>query len=133
MGARRVVHHRRGRWRLGGVVSTRTHQMCQHYQRGMPVSEIATKFGVQNPAVWKALRRGGIIAPYKAKKAGGPGRPIGGGLPGYTEKRLAKSAAYISAKESREPPRPLVVVDRTPCPRCGVRGDIGCSHQGAAA
>lgn len=113
-------------------MSTRTFQMCQHYRRGMPVADIAQKFGVQNPAVWKALRRGGILPQYQKQRAGGPGRPSGGGLAGYTERRLAKSAAAISARENNEPQRPLVIVDRTPCPRCGVRRDIGCTHQGSA-
>ena len=26
----------------------------------------------------------------------------------------------------------LTIVDRDPCPKCGVRGDIGCKHRGRA-
>lgn len=37
--------------------------------------------------------------------------------------------------ESDEPRidlRSIPRVDRNPCPRCGVRGDVGCRHQAAA-
>ena len=38
---------------------SRTARMCFAYKLGVPVKEIANQFEVQNPAVWKALRRGG--------------------------------------------------------------------------
>lgn len=28
---------------------------------------------------------------------------------------------------------PVQIVDRTPCPRCGIRSDVGCKHQARAA
>ena len=114
---------------MSAADTNRTSKMCSAYRLGIPVREIAIQFGVQNPAVWKALRRGGVLPPYQPAKAGKSGRPKGGGVVGYTENRLAKSAAYISAKEDRQPPRPEGdPVDRDPCFMCGVRADIGCKH-----
>ena len=34
------------------------------------------------------------------------------------------------AKQTRDFPAAAVVVDRTPCPRCGIRRDLGCVHSG---
>ena len=110
----------------------RTARMCAAYKAGMPVREIANKFEVQNPAVWKALRRGGVLPPYQPSVRGRGGRPKGGGVSGYTESRLKRSADSIAATEAREPPRPdLEPVDRDPCFMCGIRADIGCKHRAA--
>lgn len=102
--------------------------MCAAYKRGEPVKEIANRFGVQNPAVWKALRRGGVLPPYQPSRDGKGGRPKGGGKPGYSATRLSKSVAYIDGLQAG-PPMPSTFVDRDPCGFCGVRGDIGCSHR----
>lgn len=43
----------------------------------------------------------------------------------------AVSAAFNRRAPVDDGPMPTwrpVVVDRDPCPRCGVRGDFGCSH-----
>jgi len=106
-------------------------RMCDAYRRGVPVKEIAADFGVQNPAVWKALRRGGVLPPYTPSTTGTGGRPKGGGIPGYTDTRLAKSAAHIARIEASRPAIPDSRVDRDPCFMCGVRGDIGCIHRSA--
>jgi hypothetical protein len=42
-----------------------------------------------------------------------------------TRKRATPSAF----KQDREEALARPVIDRTPCPRCGVRGDFGCSHR----
>lgn len=110
---------------------TRTARMCKLYKAGVPVKEIAAEFGVQNPAVWKALRRGGVLPPYQPKTERGAGRPVGGGTAGYTAKRLEKSAAAIAEREARESQKASSVVrvfDREPCPMCGTRKDFGCKH-----
>ena len=109
-------------------MTARTAQMCAAYKSGEPVKEIANRFGVQNPAVWKALRRGGVLPPYQPKREGKGGRPVGGGNAGYSALRLQKSVAAISAREGRQPV-PSIFVDRDPCGFCGVRGDIGCRHK----
>lgn len=107
----------------------RTALMCSAYKSGIKVKEIAAQFGVQSPAVWKALRRGGVLPPYCPRVNGGAGRPKGGGQRGYTENRLRIEVATIAAREAKEPPRPSHTVDRDPCFMCGVRGDIGCEHR----
>jgi hypothetical protein len=90
------------------------------------VAELAERFDVQRPAIWKRLRDGGVIAPYAPRQKNGKGRPIGGGVAGYTAKRRERSVA-VSAERSSEP-SPDQYVDRDACPRCGVRSDIGCKH-----
>lgn len=84
------------------------------YGRKMPIGMIAEKYDIQRPAVWKALRRAGVLAPYQPRDG-------------------------AAAKPKPSPPQPIRkmspddiarrVVSRDPCRRCGVRGDIGCIHQ----
>ena len=110
----------------------RTARMCACFKLGMPVQEIANTFGVQRPAVYRALITGGLKEPYKAREEGGSGRPIGGGQRGYTARRAATriqhAAAQVQARLAAEAaPR----VHRDPCPRCGCRGDVDCGHSRA--
>ncbi len=44
--------------------------------------------------------------------------------------RDAEAAIARARAEAREPLPP--VIDRTPCFRCGIRADIGCSHRSAS-
>lgn len=94
------------------------------------IADLAGMHDVQRPAIWKALRAGGVVAPYAPKDTRGPGRPTGGGQPGYTAER---SAIARTAAERREDhmissrPAPL-----EPCGRCGTRADVGCVHQSPA-
>ena len=118
-----------GWWLVSGD-GTRAARMTALFKKGMPVREIANSFGVQNPAVWKALRRTGALPPYAESRTSHGGRPKGGGKPGYTDRRLEKSAAHISRVEAGQPPVSGNYVDRDPCWMCGVRGDLGCSHRG---
>lgn len=113
------------------VIGERTEEMCALYTAGLPVKQIAERFGVLNPAVWKALRRGGVVAPYRPRTPQGPGRPVGGGEPGYTASRLSRSVRAEHRREAGQPPVPSEITDRTPCLKCGVRGDIGCEHNPA--
>lgn len=46
-------------------VQSRTPEMCRMYRARVPVADIAAHFGVKRPAVYKALRRGGVLAPYR--------------------------------------------------------------------
>jgi len=45
-----------------------------------------------------------------------------------------RSYAERKARMNAGPPAPVMlrVVDRTPCRRCGVRGDLGCAHRAAS-
>lgn len=90
------------------------------------VSELAERYEVQRPAIWKRLREGGVIAPYGARQANGKGRPRGGGNPGYTVRRRERAIAH--AESHRPEPSPDQYVSRDSCPRCGVRADFGCKH-----
>lgn len=125
---------------LGAIqagVTSRCRLICEAFVRGISagelsrtiVSELAARFDVQRPAIWKALRVGGVLAPYAPRQDGGAGRPLGGGEPGYTEHRRERSVEVAIARRPEFPPEQFV--DRDPCPRCGVRGDIGCSHSRA--
>lgn len=74
------------------------------------VGEWARMLNVQRPAIWRRLRSGGALPPYNSSPRGGFGpRP----------KRVRVRVTVESL-----PPR----VDRDPCPRCGVRADVGCNH-----
>lgn len=124
---------------LGSIssdASPATRKTCEAFARSIAngcssreaVAELAALNDVQRPAIWKRLRAGGIIAPYAPSHTGGKGRPRGGGMAGYTENRRERSEAFHDDRRlSLEQPR----VDRDPCPRCGVRGDIGCGHSQA--
>lgn len=80
--------------------------ICAMWKRCNDVGVVADAFGVQRPAVWKALRKHNLMAPYKPSPK--PRRP------------------RVLAKESY---REFTPVDRDPCFRCGVRADIGCEHK----
>lgn len=96
-----------------------TKETCDSYQRqvsvgGDPaeiVSGLAAFYNVNRPAIWRRLRAGGVLPPYRSD---GP--------------RKIKRRPLHELNEDRDSqPR----VDRDPCPRCGVRGDIGCGHSRA--
>ena len=107
----------------------RTREICRLYREGVKVPQIAARFGVLNPAIYKQLRAGGVLPPYRPSLRGGQGRPKGGGTPGYTAQRLARSAGAVAGREGRQPPPPGALVDRDPCSRCGTRGDLPCAHR----
>lgn len=100
-----------------------TRRTCEAYRRAIAAGEspsdvvawIAKSDGVQRPAVWRRLRSGGVLPPYKSSEA--------------HRKRAKKrtQAEIVNDIDAALPP----AVDRDPCPRCGVRRDIGCSHSRA--
>jgi hypothetical protein len=96
--------------------SPRVQEMCSLFLKGASAADIASRYGVQSPAVWKALRRGGIIADYQARN---------------TSRRVASAPATPLATTAVQS-APVVRVFRDPCPRCGVRPDVGCRHGWAA-
>jgi DNA-binding MarR family transcriptional regulator len=131
----RAVFVDKPRSELGQIkpgISHKVRSVCERFVHaingGEPQSDVIEQLAaaedVQRPAIWKRLRMGGVIPDYAPRKDHGRGRPVGGGRPGYTERRRQSSLEARS-----EPPRPIV--DRDPCPRCGVRGDIGCGHSHA--
>jgi hypothetical protein len=82
--------------------------MANLFRDGVPVPDIADRFAVQRSSVYKALRRAGALPPYGTR--------------------------MISRVNSTTPSNPIRAeelprVDRDPCPRCEVRGDIGCKHR----
>lgn len=93
---------------------TRNEQIVRAAQAGATPAELASIYGVQPPAICKVLRRHGIhlSTPRGSPAAKAPVR----------ERRTM-------AEKREQAPAP---VDRDPCPRCGVRGDIGCSHRRVA-
>jgi hypothetical protein len=95
----------------------RRERVCKMFADKVPVKDIAEVFGVQPPAIWRALRRYGILPPYQRRTDGGRGpRP---------KRRMDDiSGAASNIDDFDLPPR----VERDPCPRCGVRADIGCQH-----
>lgn len=123
--------------KIHDVVPARVRRICEAFIRaieggetkGAAVAQLAAQHDVQRPAIWKTLRAGGVVPPYKARDEGGQGRPIGGGTPGYTTKRRERALAVA---EQRSQPN-IVFVDRDPCKLCGVRGDLGCAHNRVAA
>lgn len=79
---------------------------------GDVVGELATMYGVQRPAIWRRLRAGRLLPPY------GSGRRIG-------------NPRRKSPTEADDARSAMPRVDRDPCPRCGVRHDVGCNHSRA--
>lgn len=102
----------------------RTWAMCARYNEGIAVKEIAVEFGVLNPAVWRALRRGGVLPPYGSAVD----RDLRFG-PKLNERHEAQYRAYLAKQAAVEA---LRVPDREPCGFCGTRADVGCKHQVAA-
>lgn len=104
---------------FGAIKSGLTHatrSVCETFVRaiaaGEPqndiVRELANREGVQRPAIFRRLRTGGVLTPYK------PGKPKG-----------RRNARFADVQPQLDLP---AAVDRDPCPRCGVRGDFGCAH-----
>jgi hypothetical protein len=94
-----------------------TLRTCEIYTKATAAGEdaqdvvgyLATWFGVLRPAIYKRLRQGGALPPYKH--------------PGST----GRNAAGIR-RERKGMVLPPPVQCRDPCPRCGVRRDFGCRH-----
>lgn len=97
---------------------SRAREMAALYSAEVPIQVIANQFGVLRPAVYKALRRVGVLPPYGEGKKHPPRKRYEPSTGGNHAVR-----GPIKACE------PILIADRTPCPRCGVRADFGCKHQ----
>lgn len=87
-------------------LSERTLRICKLYATGKhDIAALARQFGVQRPAIYKALRRGGVLPPYNRRE--------------FTPKPLRKPK--VEPDESQ-------YTQRDSCFYCGVRGDLGCAH-----
>jgi hypothetical protein len=78
----------------------------------MVVGELASMYGVNRPAIWRRLRAGGV-------------------LPRYKTGHRVRSKRHRTPTECEAARLDLPRVDRDPCPRCGVRRDLGCEHNRA--
>lgn len=94
-------------------MTPKTIATCEAYRRAInagegtveAVSQLARMHNVNNPAIYKRLRSGGVLPPY----------------------RTARPRVYNRAPE--KPVNTPEPVNRDPCPYCNVRADIGCRHQ----
>lgn len=94
-------------------------ETCAAYRAALAAGEKAEAFvarlarseGVQRPAIWRRLRSGGALPKYNSTPKKYPYKP---------------KSEYKTHVE-----RTMERVDRDPCPRCGVRGDIICGHSRA--
>lgn len=77
------------------------------------VGQIANAYGVQRPAIWRRLRTGGVLPGYRSKSD-----------PQFRKPQTRYKRQDSGSKMGNIP----APVFREPCPRCGVRADIGCGH-----
>ena len=106
---------------MSATISQETRDTCTAYDRALACGEhpadivgyLSAQYGVQRPAIWRRLIAGGSRPPYE----GGSGK-------------IGRAAAGVSRHKHRDIPASMLPtpVDRDPCPRCGVRRDIGCHH-----
>lgn len=88
--------------------AARRERMAAMYRNDVDLDIIAALFGVQRPAIYKVLRKTGDLPPYKP-----------------SAKRPKRGETYGKAITHFR-------VDRDPCPRCGIRRDVGCPHTAAS-
>lgn len=94
--------HRSNPERTAAIADAYLAAIRRGHERKDVIGWVANSFGVGRQAIYKQLRHGGTLPPYKSGwRARGTVPPV-----------------------RQEPMR----VDRDPCPRCGVRADIGCRH-----
>lgn len=114
----------------------RTNAICAEYRAfladgissGKAALELSAKYDVQRPAIWKALRRGGVLPPYAPRQHGGSGRPISGGVAGWSDQRRQHALGVADERQAALDHVPV----REPCFLCGARADVGCRHRRAA-
>lgn len=91
---------------------------------GLTARQIATRLGVRPPCIYRAFRRAGYATGGMKRRGIGPEAnypPSGNSRhSGPTENWRSD----IEAEEAEIAARRIA--PRDPCPRCGVRGDIGC-------
>ena len=97
------------------MILERTERTCEMYSAAVSdgesptdvVRKLAIAFGVTRPSIYKRLRSGNALPPYRTDRPKhGPRSPRN------------------EARERIEPPK----VHRDPCFLCGARGDVGCRH-----
>jgi hypothetical protein len=97
-----------------------------HRDSGLTVRAIARHFGVQEPCIYRAFRLEQYFTPNMLERR--HERSIGRLPPNPKGGASALAKGVYIPREENLPPR----VYRDPCPRCGVRGDIGCGHSKGA-
>lgn len=103
-----------------------TRSICAHYkaQRGsgddqsVVIANLAEMFGVLRPAIRRHLRLGGIDLSDNARNLGQADGKQDDVPPSREAVRAFDRPSSIPASSE-------------PCPRCGVRADVGCKHQPA--
>lgn len=102
------------------AISHDTIRTCEIYTKAIAGGEeprvvigyLACEYGVNRPEIWRRLRSGGVLPGYHRRENMG---------------RKAAGLMKASLRQERLEP-PSAPVNRDPCPRCGVRRDIGCEH-----
>lgn len=98
-------------------------QAVSMHKRGRSVADIAAYFGVKRPCVYGAFKRQGYeTAEMIARRAATPSRSHHNL---HNEALAAGRPRMPAANDGQR-------VERDPCFRCGVRGDIGCGCRKAA-
>jgi hypothetical protein len=90
-------------------------EICQLYREGVDVADLSARYGVNRPAILRALHLGGAREIQKAAGGRKRGRKAG----------RAIDPVVVAANSAP------IFVSRDPCPRCAIRADIGCAHSHA--
>jgi hypothetical protein len=116
----------------GIVISDKIRRTCDLFSRAIAagedrsdvVGQLAAADGVERPAIWRRLRTGGVLPPYKTART----KEYSASYADKNRREIASAKLRAQLKASLEAtPR----ASRDPCPRCGTRGDVGCSHHRA--
>jgi hypothetical protein len=98
------------------------------HRQGWKVTEIAQHFSVQRPAIYRAFHSENyLIGTMRPREA-----EVCSLMPRSPQPRQNPASVPRKVLEELEVllrPR----VNRDPCPRCGVRRDVGCKHAGKPA
>lgn len=91
-----------------------------HRDEGVTVQQIAADFGVKLPAIYRAFRQRN----YRTEKMKRADEGANFNYPPAANDRQGQRKFDMEAEEAAI--AAMRIVPRDPCPRCGVRGDIGC-------
>lgn len=120
---------RRGAGREPDVDTTRA--ICERYARRRDngdaqadiIADLAAEYGVLRPAIRRRLHIGGaMVEPSRVKTTREAVRPQGFNRAPRPPSRLVKKSPAVSSG---------IEAPVEPCPRCGVRADVGCKHRPA--
>ena len=87
-------------------------------KQGVPIDEVAGKFGVQRQTIYGIIRSKGVPTGVRAQMRN---ERIAGETDRHVRERVFAHRFSGDLADDR-------YVRRDPCPKCGVRGDIGCKH-----